>query len=123
MEKRHIIICAIAVLYIGVGIWLLIRPDALAEINHTYSEPETSVSNVSFSGEAEEKVKISFSSNIENGELDVIIYDSKGNVVKELDRAKRLETFLTLEYTDTYTVEAEYTDFIGSCKIAIYEMD
>lgn len=61
-------------------------------MNHDYAEPTTSISDISFRGEAGGRIKFSFASDIKNGDLDMILYDSKGNVVYELDRAKELET-------------------------------
>lgn len=47
----------------------------------------TSSSNITFSGEMNERIRLSFKSNIEAGELDIILYDSSGNMVYELDKA------------------------------------
>lgn len=122
MKKKYLIIgIIVVVIAVALSVWLFLRPVKLGNINHTSSEPETSTADISFSGEAGDKIRISFSSDIENGELDAMIYDSKGNVVKQLDRAKELKTFLTLDYSDTYTLRAEYTDFVGSFKVAVYQ--
>lgn len=123
MKKKYIIIGAIVVIFVVLIIWLLTRHESLGNINHAYSEPETSVSNISFIGEAGDRIKFSFRSNIENGDLDIILYDSEGNEVYKLDRAKALETFLDLDNSDTYTLAAECKDFIGSFKITIYKLD
>lgn len=80
-------------------------------------------SNISFSGEAGEKIKFSFRSHIESGDLELVLYDSNGNAVYELDQAKALETYFVLEKSDTYTLEAEYKDFIGNYKIVVYKVD
>ena len=88
----------------------------------TAFEATTSNSNISFTGQAGEKIKFSFRSNIEDGELEIILYDSDGNAVYELDQAKALETYFVLEKSDTYTLEAEYTNFIGDYKIAVYKV-
>lgn len=105
------------------NIGLLTRPKELGNIRQAYSTPETSTSNISFSGEMGDRIKFSFASNIENGDLDIIVYDSKGNAVYELDRAKELETFWTLDNSDTYTLEAKCKDFIGNFKVTIYKVD
>lgn len=39
--------------------------------------------------------------------LDIILYDSEGNLVEELDQAKERVTYLTMHYDDTYTLAAE----------------
>lgn len=123
MKKKYIIIITILVLADVFCIWRLTRPEVLGNISHASSEAESNVSDITFSGEAGEQIKFSFSSVIESGELSVVIYDSQHNVVKELDRARALETFMIPEYTDTYTLEAEYLDFVGKFKVSVYRMD
>lgn len=51
------------------------------------------------------------------------LYDSDGNVVYELDRAKALETYYIFNKTDRYTLVAEYSDFVGNYKITVYKME
>ena len=92
-------------------------------MNQSYTEPVTNSSNISFLGEAGDKIKFSFASDIESGELDMVLYDSEENVVYELDRAKELETFYVLNNSDTYTLAAEYSDFVGEFKIKVYKVD
>lgn len=123
MKKKKIIIASIVLVVAALGIWLLTRPKALGNIDQTYAEATTSNSNISFSGEAGEKIKFSFRSRIESGDLEIVLYDSKGNAVYELDQAKALETYFVLEKSDTYTLEAEYKDFIGNYKIVVYKVD
>ena len=118
---KYIISGIIIVLVLSFGIYLINMPEKLGNINHSSASPEESVSDISFYGEAGDKIKFSFASNIEKGKLDITVYDSEGNVIKELDRAKRLETFLYLDKSDTYTLAAEYKDFIGSFKISVYK--
>ena len=48
------------------------------------------------------------------------MYSSKGNEVYVLDHAKALETFFTFDNADTYTVQAEYSDFVGNFKVSVY---
>ena len=123
MKKKYIIIVIILVLADIFCIWRLTRAEVLGNINHASSEPESNTADITFLGEAGERIKFSFSSVIEEGELDVAIYDSQGNVVKELDRARALETFMIPEYTDDYTLVAEYRDFVGKFKVKVYRAD
>lgn len=94
--------------------------NALGNINASFDEPTTNVSNFSFVAEDGDRVKFSFQSDISAGELEIIVCSSNGSVVYVLDHAKSLETFFTFDSADTYTLQAEYTDFIGSFKIAVY---
>lgn len=99
------------------------KPKPLGNMNYACTKPETSNSTISFSAEAGSKIKFSFASVIEDGELDIILYDSDGNQVYELDRAKELETFFTLDDTDTYTLAAEYQDFVGNFHVKVFIAD
>lgn len=60
-------------------------------MSNNYSEQTTITSGISFSGEAGNRIKFSFGSDIISGNLDMVLYDSAGNEVYSLDRAKALE--------------------------------
>jgi len=120
MKKRNIILLVVFALTLLI-LWIFNRPESLGNITQKFNEAATSSANITFSGEANERIKFSFKSNIESGELDIILYDSTGNVVYELDKAKELETYFTFEKTDTYTLKAEYVDFVGEYKVEVYK--
>ena len=103
-RKAFAVIAVIAAVGI-ISVYLLTRPD------------------ISFSGEAGGRIKFSFKSDIISGDLDIALYDSAGNEVYVLDRASELETFFTLERSDTYTLAAECNDFIGTYEIFLYSLD
>lgn len=121
VKKKSIIISGIVIILVVLSIFLSTRPDVLGNMNKTFAEPTTSTSNISFAGEENNKIKFSFRSNVESGELNIVLYDSNGNLVYELDKAKALETYFTFDKTDTYTLKAEYVDFVGNYEIAVYK--
>lgn len=123
MKKKGIIISIIAVLVIVLGIYALTCPKVLGNMDHSYSEQITSNSEVSFSGEAGDKIKFSFRSNIEKGVLDILLHDSEGNLVYQLDDQKELETFFTLDNTATYILTAKHSNFVGKYKVKICKMN
>ena len=123
MKIKITIICIIFFCIAAASFFMLTQPKALCNMSQTYTEPGTSTSDVSFSGKAGDKIKISLSSRIDSGDLEVFLYDSKGNVVYELDRAKELRTYFTFEYSDTYTLAAKYYNFVGKFDIRVYEAD
>ena len=123
MKKKSTIIGIVFLIVAFISLWLVNRPKTLGNMNQSYTEPVTNSSNISFLGEAGDKIKFSFASDIESGELDMVLYDSEENVVYELDRAKELETFYVLNNSDTYTLAAEYSDFVGEFKIKVYKID
>ena len=123
MKKKGIIIGVIIVVLVTLSVWFFTRPDALGNMNQDFTEPTTSTSSISFAGEENSRIKFSFRSNIESGELNIVLYDSNGNMVYELDKAKALETYFTFDKTDTYTLKAEYVDFVGNYEILVYEAD
>lgn len=121
MKKRNMILwIIIVVVVIAVCVWLLVRPKALGNINASFAEQTTSISDFSFTAEKGDKIKFSFRSNITAGNLEIMLYDSNDNEVYVLDHAKALETFYTFDFSDTYTLKAIYTDFTDHFKIAVY---
>lgn len=122
MKKRSITIGIIAVIVVVISIYLLVRPKLLGNMNHSYTKETTTTSDISFSGDAGDKIKFSFQSNIENGDLDMFLYNSEGNVVYKLDRAKELVCYFTLDNSDTYTLAAKCNNFIGKYKIKVYKV-
>ena len=53
----------------------------------------------------------------------MFLYDSRGNVEYTLDRARELRTYYTFDYSDTYTLIAEYRNFTGRFDIKVYKAD
>ncbi len=122
--KKKIIIISICVLLVALlCIYFLTRPNVLGNINQTFIDKETGSSDISFYAESGDRIKFSFKSEIESGILEIILCDSNGDVVYELDRAKELETFFTFEKADKYFLKSEYSDFIGKYSITVYKMD
>ena len=102
MKKKSIAICVIVAVVIVVCVWLLMRPKALGNINASFNEQTTSISDFSFTAERGNRIKFSFWSNINAGDLEIILYDSNDNVVYVLDHAKALETYYTFDLSGTY---------------------
>ncbi|MDE7339113.1 MAG: hypothetical protein K2N80_00935 [Lachnospiraceae bacterium] len=123
MRKRNIIIGITVIIVAVISIYLITRPKVLGNMCNSYSGQTTTTSDISFSVEAGERIKFSFRSNIISGDLDMVLYDSAGNEVYILDKAKALETFFTLNSSDTYTLAAECNNFIGEYKISVYKAD
>jgi len=122
--KRKAIVFAILILAAVLLVFYFVsRPENLGNMARHFREPATGNASICFAGEANEEIKLSFESNVEAGELDIFLCDSDGNVVYELDKAKALETYYTFDKTDSYTLVAEYTDFMGNYKIAVYELE
>lgn len=83
--KKKIIIFVIFILAVVLSsIVLLTRPKALGNMSNTIDKPTTNTSDILFSGKANDKIKFSFKSSVEAGELDIVLYDSDGNIVYEL---------------------------------------
>lgn len=121
MKQGIIICCILSVLVIAIVITgMILGPKSLGNIRQHFSEPVSSRSTFSFSAEAGERIKFSFSSEIEEGTLDILLYDSDGNVIHALDQAKELEEWFILDQAGEYILAAEYCNFIGDFKIAVY---
>lgn len=115
------IVFCIGIVLAALALWLSCRPKILGNISHSFSlsEPVTNISTVSFFAEEGDSIRFYYASDIKQGDLDIFLYDSEGNLVEELDHAKELVTYLTMHYDDTYTLAAEYKNFAGSFKAEI----
>lgn len=51
--------------------------------------------------------------------MDIAVYDSAGNLVENLNKAKELVTYLTMDHADTYILAAQYKDFAGNFKVTV----
>ena len=120
MKKKTIAIYTIAIITVIFCAWLLLRPKAIGDINESFTEATTSNSVISFTADKGDRVKFSLRSDISAGSLEIIVYSSDGKEVYVLDHAEELEAYFTFDNSGTYTLKAEYTDFIGSFKIAVY---
>lgn len=121
-KKRYPAICAgIGIAAAAVAIYLLTRPKVLGNINHSFSssEPMSDTSAITFFAEEKDWIRLYLVSDVQQGDLDIAIYDSAGNLAKELDKAKELVTYLNVDYADTYTLTAKYKDLAGSFKVVV----
>lgn len=120
MKKKNIVIGIIIAILLVMGCMFLInRTKLIGNMENHYTEKTTLNSEISFAAEAGDRVKLSFQSKIESGSLDMILYNSAGDAVYELDKASALETFYTFENADTYVLTAECKDLIGSYAIKV----
>ena len=118
--KRKITIAIILIVIAAALITLFcVRRKVYGNINENIQEERTSSSEFSFAADKGDRLKISLRTHIKTGTVDVTITDSKGKIVKELDYAKALETYMDVEYDDTYTVTAVYKQFTGKFKIKV----
>ena len=123
MKKKGIIATVIVLIVVTAGVYLLSRPKPLGSMRNSYSEQTTAVSDISFLGDANQRIKFSFRSDIVCGDLDIILSDSAGNEVYMLDQADALETLFTLSSSDTYTLTAKCTGFVGKYEVSVYKAD
>jgi hypothetical protein len=120
MKLKSILMGTVIVFATITSAYFFTRPKMLGNMARNYTEPTTSNSSFSFEGETNSRIKFSFQSNVESGNLDIILYDSQDNMVYTLDEAKSLETFYTLDKSDTYTLKANCADFIGKYEIKVF---
>ncbi len=123
MKKKGIIATVIVLIVVTAGVYLLSRPKPLGSMHNSYSEQTTTVSDIAFLGDANQKIRFSFRSDIVSGDLDIILSDSAGNEVYILDQAGALEKLLTLDSSDTYTLTAKCTNFVGKYEVSVYKAD
>lgn len=123
MKKKGIIATVIVLIVVTAGVYLLSCPKPLGSMRNSYSEQTTTVSDIAFLGDANQKIRFSFRSDIVSGDLDIILSDSAGNEVYVLDQADALEKLLALDRSDTYTLTAKCTNFVGKYEVSVYKAD
>lgn len=123
MKKKSVIIGIGVLLIMVLGIWLFLRPRALGKIHNRYSTPADSASAVTFWGEEKDRIRFSFRSKIQSGNLAIKLYDSEGNEIYKSDSVSVQEDFFTLSKSDTYTLSAECSGFTGSYEVKLYKVD
>lgn len=122
-NKGIVLIGIILLVFVMLGLRSVVVPGILGNMSRSCIKPETGSSDISFAVEEGERIKFSFASDVQSGELDIVLYDSVGKAVYELDKAKELETFYTAEQSDTYTLSAECSDFVGNYKVVVSNAD
>ncbi|MDE7390078.1 MAG: hypothetical protein K2M82_03965 [Lachnospiraceae bacterium] len=121
---RKFLVTAIAVLVVALlYIYFSSSLTSFGNISYMCTSPKTNVSTISFYAEEGDRLKFSFESDIENGDLEITLRDSNGNDMYTLDDAKELVTYFTLDKTDTYELSAEYNDFVGKFKVNVKKAD
>lgn len=119
--KKSIVatILFVIVIVVCISIYWVSRQNILGNIHYACRKPTSNSSDFTFKGKSGDTLKFVFSSNIENGSLNIMLYDSNGTMVYQLDSAKELITYFTLEKSDTYMLISEYIDFIGDFEIKV----
>lgn len=123
-NKNTIVGIVISLLIIVICVFLL--PGELGSIgsmSRSSSKPVTSTSCITFAGEEDDRIRISLKSDIKGGQLKIRVQDAAGNEVCQLEPDRELESYVTFEKADVYTLEAKYTDFVGKCKLVVYAVD
>jgi hypothetical protein len=121
MKLKSIVIGTAAVIVSITGVYFFTRPALLGNMANIYTEQATLNSDFSFEGESSDRIRFIFNSDVESGNLDMILYDSQDNVVYTLDKAKSLEAYYTLDKSDTYTLEANCDNFIGRYEVKVFD--
>lgn len=111
---------ATAVIALLMAVWLLTRPQPLAELHRTFSAPETSAASVSFPAEAGESIRVRISTRTESGVMDVSLLDETGAEIYAFGSAKCQERCLTLPEDGIYTLEAQFKGFTGDGEALVY---
>ncbi len=120
--KHKVILLLAAVLCITTFIVISSRQQLQGNMTKAIKNPTSGTSDFSFNGHKGDRIKFSYSALVEKGTLDFILYNSSGKVVKELDSARELETFTTLDYDDNYVFTATYTDFTGEFRAKVLKI-
>ena len=123
MNKKAVLIWGIAVIVALLGVWLTGQPATLGSMRREAASAQTCTSDITFSLQAGQRIRFTFSSDVQSGELELVLYDSDGTMVFVLDHARELVTDYTAERDDAYVLAAECVDFVGEFKVSVQEAD
>lgn len=118
IDKKKIFFLII-ILMLVISIMFKFRQKVLGNMSDNTKTKQTSSSDFSFSADEGQRIKVSLRTDVKYGTVDFVLTDSKGNVIAELDRARALETYVNIEYSDTYTMTAIYEEFVGDYNIKV----
>ena len=120
MTKKRTLLGLAALLAIVICVtWLSLRPRQIGSMNYHCSHPESSASNITFSAQPGDHLRLSFSSRTDGGTLSLILYDASGNPVEDFGIGRELRTYITLEQPGPYRLEAKYQDFVGYFQVVL----
>lgn len=119
MKKKKVIVWIFVIIVIVLSVYILYSRLSIGNINGRYTEPTTLQSTISFSGKEGDRIRFLFQSQVESGDLDIILYDSNHNAVYDLGKAKEMRSFFTISNSDTYILAAECKNFIGDFKVKV----
>lgn len=88
-------------------------------MNMRIQQAESSRSVFTFRAAAGEHIKAVFSSQVREGDLELSILDSEGNIVETFESNISSNKEVVLEKEDTYSMVALYQDVVGVFKVKI----
>lgn len=112
--KTLLTVIIVIILMLVIGDFILdARWKALGNMSNSIKEEKTFSSDFSFQGSEGMRVRIDINTEIKCGTAKFVLSDSKGNIVKQLPKAKELVTYVVFDYDDIYTLTVTCNDFIG----------
>ena len=111
----------IFILGIGIGIYEISDFSKLAVVKDNIISQQSNASVGSFKAKKDSKLRIDYSSHIEEGSLNLSLVDSNNEIVEEFRTNSKSSKELTINRDDEYAISAKYNDFIGAYNISVKE--
>lgn len=120
MKVRAMILgTLIFVLGIGIGIYEISDFSKLAVVKENIISQQSNASVGSFKAKKDSKLRVNYSSHIEEGSLNLSLVDSNNEIVEEFRTNSKSSKELTIEKDDEYSILAKYNDFVGEYNVNV----
>lgn len=119
MKKFKFFIILIAFLSVGLYLYSISDINVHASVNGNITSPESSGALGQFSADKDTTFTVYYSSKVKDGTLELYIEDSNGNIVDKFPVNTKASEEISFPQYDTYSLKAEYTNFIGNFHVKI----
>lgn len=120
MKVRAMILGTLIFIFgIGIGIYEISDFSKLAVIKDNIVLQQSNASVGSFKAKKDSKLRVNYSSHIEEGSLNLSLVDSNNEIVEEFKTNSKSSKELSIDKDDEYRILAKYNDFIGEYNVSV----
>lgn len=120
MKVRAMILGTLIFIFgIGIGIYEISDFSKLAVVKENIISQQSNAAVGSFKAKKDSKLRVSYSSHIEEGSLNLSLVDSNNEIVEEFRTNSKSSKELTVEKDDEYSILAKYNDFVGEYNVNV----
>ncbi len=120
MKVRVMILGTLIFIFgIGIGIYEISDFSKLAVVKDNIISQQSNASLGSFKAKKDSKLRINYSSHIEEGSLNLSLVDSNNEIVEEFRTNSKSSKELSIDKDDEYKILVKYNDFVGEYNVSV----